>query len=72
MSRARLRDWDSTPIVLHFPPVAYEVVEPDQLKGWVDDLRLCTIIEGAGHWIQQERPQEVNAVVLEFLGTLEK
>ena len=35
----RLRDWDSTPIVLHFQPVAYEVVEPDQLKGWVDDLR---------------------------------
>lgn len=35
----RLRDWDSSPIVLHFPPVAYEVVEPDQLKGWVDDLR---------------------------------
>ena len=35
----RLRSWDSTPIVLHFPPVAYEMVEPDQLKGWVDDLR---------------------------------
>jgi pimeloyl-ACP methyl ester carboxylesterase len=25
------------------------------------------MIEGSGHWIQQERPQEVNAAVLEFL-----
>ena len=25
------------------------------------------MIEGAGHWIQQERPDEVNAAVLEFL-----
>jgi pimeloyl-ACP methyl ester carboxylesterase len=26
------------------------------------------MLEGAGHWIQQERPDEVNAVLLEFLG----
>ena len=25
------------------------------------------IIEGAGHWIQQERPERVNAALLEFL-----
>ena len=25
------------------------------------------MIEGAGHWIQQERPAQVNAAVLEFL-----
>ena len=25
------------------------------------------IIEGAGHWIQQERPTEVNAALLAFL-----
>jgi len=25
------------------------------------------IIDGAGHWIQQERPAEVNAALLEFL-----
>ncbi|MBB6092645.1 pimeloyl-ACP methyl ester carboxylesterase [Povalibacter uvarum] len=25
------------------------------------------MIEGAGHWIQQERPEQVNAAVLEFL-----
>jgi pimeloyl-ACP methyl ester carboxylesterase len=28
------------------------------------------MIEGAGHWIQQERPQQVNAALLEFLGTV--
>jgi pimeloyl-ACP methyl ester carboxylesterase len=28
------------------------------------------LIDGAGHWIQQERPNEVNAAVLEFLASL--
>jgi pimeloyl-ACP methyl ester carboxylesterase len=28
------------------------------------------LIDGAGHWIQQERPGEVNAALLEFLGKL--
>jgi pimeloyl-ACP methyl ester carboxylesterase len=28
------------------------------------------LVDGAGHWIQQERPQEVNAAVLEFLASL--
>jgi epoxide hydrolase A/B len=25
------------------------------------------IIDGAGHWIQQERPDEVNAALIAFL-----
>ncbi|ORA83971.1 epoxide hydrolase [Mycobacterium malmoense] len=29
------------------------------------------MIEGAGHWLQQERPDEVNAALLEFLNGLE-
>ncbi len=29
------------------------------------------MIEGAGHWLQQERPDEVNAILLEFLSGLE-
>lgn len=29
------------------------------------------ILPGAGHWIQQERPAEVNAALIEFLKTLE-
>ncbi|MFV8048964.1 alpha/beta fold hydrolase [Mycobacterium sp. 48b] len=28
------------------------------------------LIDGAGHWLQQERPGEVNEVLLEFLGAL--
>jgi pimeloyl-ACP methyl ester carboxylesterase len=28
------------------------------------------LIEGAGHWVQQERPHEVNSALLEFLGDL--
>jgi pimeloyl-ACP methyl ester carboxylesterase len=33
----------------------------------VADLRLVRIIDGAGHWVQQERPAEVNAALMEFL-----
>ena len=33
----------------------------------VPELRGTLLLEGAGHWIQQERPAEVNAAVLEFL-----
>lgn len=32
-----------------------------------DDLRGKILLEGGGHWIQQERPEEVNAALLEFL-----
>ncbi|HEX4984551.1 MAG TPA: alpha/beta hydrolase [Burkholderiales bacterium] len=40
------------------------------MKRWVDDLRVCEIIDGAGHWVQQERPREVNELLLRFLATL--
>jgi pimeloyl-ACP methyl ester carboxylesterase len=36
----------------------------------VADLRLVRLIEGPGHWIQQERPAEVNTALSEFLKTL--
>ena len=36
----------------------------------VTDLRLVRIIDGAGHWVQQEHPAEVNTALLEFLGGL--
>lgn len=31
------------------------------------DLRFVRLMEDAGHWLQQERPAEVNAALLEFL-----
>jgi hypothetical protein len=33
-------------------------------------LRGSHILEGAGHWVQQERPDEVNRLLLDFLRTL--
>jgi pimeloyl-ACP methyl ester carboxylesterase len=35
----------------------------------VPNLRETVLIPGAGHWIQQERPAEVNAALLRFLAT---
>ncbi len=38
-------------------------MSPEVMKGRVTDLR-TVIVDGAGHWIQQERPEEVNAALL--------
>lgn len=43
----------------------------DRLDSVLTDLRDVVVVEGAGHWIQQERPAEVNAALLKFLGGLE-
>ena len=40
------------------------------MEGWVTDLRAVVVVEGAGHWVQQERPAEVNAALLDFLAGL--
>lgn len=39
----------------------------EQMDDHVPRLRAKLLIEGAGHWIQQERPAEVNAALLRFL-----
>lgn len=44
---------------------------PSLMEGWVTDLRGSIYVEGAGHWVQQEKPAEVNAALLEFLGGLD-
>jgi pimeloyl-ACP methyl ester carboxylesterase len=41
---------------------------PEQaMHGWVTDLRDTVVIEGAGHWVQQQAPAEVEAALLPFL-----
>lgn len=40
------------------------------LKRFVPVLRKTVMLAGCGHWTQQERPDEVNAALLEFLRRL--
>ena len=39
----------------------------DTMADWVDDLRSRVVVPKAGHWVQQQAPEEVNAALLEFL-----
>ncbi|HEV3212851.1 MAG TPA: alpha/beta hydrolase [Acidimicrobiales bacterium] len=41
------------------------------LDRWVPELRANVLLEGAGHWVQQERAAEVNEALLGFLGSLD-
>jgi len=43
-----------------------------QMSRVADDLRAVKLVPGAGHWIQQEKPDEVNAFMLDFLKGLKK
>jgi len=38
--------------------------------GALPQLRGCHLLPGAGHWVQQEQPEAVNALLLDFLGGL--
>jgi pimeloyl-ACP methyl ester carboxylesterase len=42
------------------------------LPRFVPNLRRTLILPGCGHWTQQERPAEINAAILDFLGTLDR
>ena len=33
-------------------------------------MRGCHLIDGAGHWVQQEQPEPVSALILQFLNAL--
>jgi pimeloyl-ACP methyl ester carboxylesterase len=45
-------------------------MQAEAMRGWVKDLRAEIVVPGAGHWVQQQAPEEVNAALLEFLGGL--
>ncbi|MAI91809.1 alpha/beta hydrolase [Ponticaulis sp.] len=42
-----------------------DVVE--RMRGYVPNLQVGEILEGVGHWTQQERPEEVNAILIPWL-----
>lgn len=39
---------------------------------WVPDLRVNATVKGAGHWLHQERPEDVNRLLVEFLAGLDR
>jgi pimeloyl-ACP methyl ester carboxylesterase len=39
----------------------------ERLPDVVPDLRVFEVLQGCGHWTQQERPQAVTRLMLEFL-----
>jgi pimeloyl-ACP methyl ester carboxylesterase len=42
-------------------------IPADAMDDWCTDLRGKVVLDGAGHWVQQERPDEVNEALLAFL-----
>jgi pimeloyl-ACP methyl ester carboxylesterase len=46
--------------VRHFMPAAI-------MDGWVTDLRVDEVVPGAGHWLQQQAPADINAYLLRWL-----
>ena len=51
-------------LVLSFPGARARL---DRLRDSVPNLTRTVLLPGCGHWTQQERPDEVNAALIEFL-----
>ena len=51
------------PVLVMSPPVV--------MDGWLTDHRGTVIVDDAGHWVQQENPEEVNRALLTFLQSIE-
>jgi pimeloyl-ACP methyl ester carboxylesterase len=47
-----------------------KMVPADVMGGFVEDLKDTVVLEGCGHWTQQERPREVNDVLVQFLKSI--
>jgi pimeloyl-ACP methyl ester carboxylesterase len=52
------------PVIVMYAP-AFQALETN-----VPRLRRKALLPGAGHWIQQERPAEVNQLLMDFLASL--
>jgi pimeloyl-ACP methyl ester carboxylesterase len=75
------RTWELTPFLneakIHQPSLfiagqldgVITMLRPafDNLEKTIPNLKQKILIPGAGHWVQQERPQEVNKLMIEFL-----
>lgn len=46
------------------------MMPPTVMDGWLEDHRGTLIVDGAGHWVQQEKPAEVNDALLRFVGAV--
>ncbi len=55
---------EKDPVIEFYGP-AYQTLESA-----LPNLKKKTLLPGAGHWIQQERPQEVNRLLTDFLKSL--
>ena len=65
---ARPRSLSSTMIGGHQSPGTRRYFVPiSSPRRVLPKLKARLIIDGAGHWIQQERPNEVNAALVSFL-----
>jgi hypothetical protein len=42
-------------------------VPAEAMRGWGTRLREPVIVEGAGHWVQPQAPEAVNAALLDLL-----
>ena len=42
----------------------------EAMKPWLPGLKSAHLLEGCGHWTQQERPDEVNTILLGWLNSL--
>ncbi len=49
------------------PVLRPEMAEP--MRQWIPDLRIAHI-KHCSHWTQQEKPEEVNALILDFIADL--
>ena len=54
-------------LVVNFPGVKERLPE---LKASIPNLEPIVLLPECGHWTQQERPAEVNAALIAFLGKL--
>jgi pimeloyl-ACP methyl ester carboxylesterase len=55
-------------VVYHFPGAGPQMLS--NLPRTVPNLKQSVLLEGCGHWTQQERPAEVNQLLIDFLRSL--